>query len=94
MNEPLAALALAAALLLVSGRPGSGRLRGTIAGPAGGADARGDHGRVREMVLGGLAVGLLAWAITGSPPVARGRGSRRMRPTGAAPPARQASSAR
>jgi pilus assembly protein TadC len=70
MNEPLAALALAAALLLVSGRPGSGRLRGTISGPAGGTDTRGDHGRVREMVLGGLAVGLLAWAITGSPSVA------------------------
>jgi pilus assembly protein TadC len=70
MNEPLAALALAAALLLVSGQSGSGRLRGTISGPAGGADARGDHGRVRELVLGGLAVGLLAWAITGSPPVA------------------------
>ena len=70
MNEPLAALALAAALLLVSGLSGSGRLRGTIASPAGGVDARGDHGRVREMVLGGLAVGLLAWAVTGSPPVA------------------------
>ena len=70
MNQPLAALALAAALLLVSGRSGSGRLRGTIAGPAAGVDARGERGRVREMVLGGLAVGLLAWAITGSPPVA------------------------
>lgn len=70
MNEPLAALALAAALLLVSGRPGPGRLRGTIPGPADGDDARGDHGRIREMVLGGLAVGLLAWAITGSPPAA------------------------
>ena len=70
MNQPLAALALAAAMLLGSGRPGSGRLRGTIAGPVAGDDARGDHGRAREMVLGGLAVGLLAWAITGSPPVA------------------------
>lgn len=70
MNEPLAALALTAALLVVSGGSGSGRLRGTIPGPAGGVDARRDRGRVREMVLGGLAVGLLAWAITGSPPVA------------------------
>lgn len=70
MNEPLAALALTAALLVVSGRSGSGRLRGTIPGPACGGDTRRDRGRVREMVLGALAVGLLAWVITGSAPVA------------------------
>ena len=70
MNRPLAVLALAAALLLVSGRPGSGRLRDTLAGPAAGVDARGDGTRIREMVLGGPSVGLLAWAVTGSARVA------------------------
>jgi hypothetical protein len=94
MNQPLAALALAAAMLLGSGRPGSGRLRGMIAGPVAGDDARGYHGRAREMVLGGLAVGLLAWAIHRLAAGGRGRGRRRMRPTGGAPPARQTSGAR
>jgi Flp pilus assembly protein TadB len=67
MNQPLAALALAAAALLGSGRPGSGRLPGTVTAPVAEVDTRGDRGRLREMVLGGLAVALLAWAVTGSP---------------------------
>ena len=75
-SEPLAVLALAAALLTVGGGPGPRRLRdlftGTVetggtapaSGGPGGLDAAGPGYRV----AGGVGLGLLVWALTGAVP--------------------------
>ncbi len=64
MTPPLAALALAAAVLVAAGRSGSARLRAVAARP--GAAPAATTVRPLWVVVGGAAVGTLAWAVTGA----------------------------
>ena len=75
-SEPLAVLALAAALLTLHGEPGSGRLHDLFAGTRrkpGAARVSRAHRGVESVgpvhrVTGGVGLGLLVWALTGAVP--------------------------
>ena len=64
MNQAFAAFVLAAAVLIAAPRSGSARLRTITARP--GESTPGPTVRPLAMAIGGVAVGALAWVVTGS----------------------------
>lgn len=64
MSQPIAALALAAAVVVAAARPGAARLR-SVTAPPGVADGA-TTVRPLWVAVGGVALGALVWAVTGA----------------------------